>query len=173
MKRLGMVLLATAGALGAAAIVTAVALLMPHAPTADAQWDDPAVAACEWLAQRQDVLPAQNYQRISAKIDGNSVVLAFHVSALNTAPEKMEKICSFEMSGSHIVFVREKAGDCDTELAAYRKAFNWETRAPLQECSDRMTAVLHRLESQIVTELPLVMTGIYPIDPTKTKLQIQ
>jgi hypothetical protein len=142
-----------------------------HVPTESA-WDDPAIASCEWLAQQEDVFPAQEYRRVSASIEGSRVLLAFTVEALHTKPEPLTKICEFELNDTTVLFARPKsAANCDAEVAAVKAGQRSQAlKVQLDTCIDRMKQHLDALLSQLQTELPLALTGVYPIDRAKTRL---
>ena len=161
-----------------AALAVVVAINSPRAAKA---FDDPAVAACEWMTQHYDVLPAQEYRRVSASLSGNTVKLTYQVAALNTAPEAHTKICRFERQGKSILFERPKPpAGCDKVREDATAAVAFPRTDPrrgaiavaLQDCMDKLQAALNQSLAQISNEFPLMETGIYPIDPAKTALVV-
>ena len=165
-------LVVIAAVLAACLISLAGVVIWGRSHITETAWDDPAVASCEWLALREDVYPAQEYRRVDALIEGNRVSLTFTVEALNTKPELQTKICEFELNGTTVLFARPKSNvNCDAELAAVRAGGQSAIlRKRLEACKNEMEQHLSVLLGQLKTELPLTLTGVYPIAREKTKL---
>lgn len=151
------------------------------AATNPEEWDDPAIAVCEWLVKHEDVSPDSKYDRMSASIEGSSAVISYSISVLNTAPETKTRHCEFFLDGAEFMLKDPPVPmkDCQKEIDAAMPL-----QARLNTDPDRIAAVKAleacgvklnfaasiARERLLRRDMPLMATGIYPIKREKTKL---
>ncbi len=156
------------------------------------QYDDPAVAACEYDLRKRvsPVLPG--YKRHQAKIEGLRVTLSFTTTALNTRPVPNTHVCQFKLKDNQYRFLEDEKKEDDADClklknnseAQVSSIMNGSSptyikRAQLGKllskmnlCKEKMKKTLFPyLDFATKTGMPLAVLGIYPIDQDKTKLQ--
>jgi hypothetical protein len=78
-------------------LIFTAAMIAISAPAYAQQYDDPAVAVCEFMMLGGQVAPP-GYQRTNTSIDGSTVSIDYEVQVLNIAPRQATYACTFSVS---------------------------------------------------------------------------
>ncbi len=160
-------------------------------PKAAHQYDDPAIAVCEFDLKNRAELSLIGYKRLDAKIDGNIVVISYSTSALITQPVDHTYSCKFVFTDTKFKLVEDKIkemsdrcqylvehGDEErqaiekSKLAHYPKIKQMARLGnQFKKChAQSISNIVARTEYAAKITIPLAVMEIYPISQDKTKL---
>ncbi len=143
------------------------------ASPARAQYDDPAVAACEF-SLKQEINPGISYKRTAATITAASVTLTYEISALGTRPKQQSRKCEFALAGGKFWFADRRPmrdSPCAREIAASIKDRTPTSRQRVRVCEAKARGEAANEHLRELRDRPLVDLGIYPIAPEDTGLR--
>lgn len=171
-------------------ITMAIGLACGVSPAAAQEYDDPAVAVCEWELKNTKIPPEAEYRRESASIDGSTVIITYSTSVLKTRPIEADYACEFEEGEGGFIFAYSPPPDISKECAGplarhdhtlflqstgtpvdpelYR-----ETKAEADECISRAKEAMRGIAAYLDAYTTLSSMGIYPIDPEMTELSVE
>lgn len=147
------------------------------------EYDDPAVAACQYQHLGAGPLPA-GWARTRTTISGTDVELAYSVSVLNTRPTEKVMHCTFEKNAQGKFTFAITKDPKVTECQAFMDKVDADAAASLppaekQPIMDRMQECISIFEASLKSTtnmltdviMRLTMAGLLPIDPSNTDLR--
>ena len=149
----------------------------------DSDYDDPAIAVCEYTKLEGQVFTPDAYNRKAAVVDGLTVHISFTTKPLNTKTQEHHYSCSFKRTGNDFFVLEPILSDqlevCIEELEVWRNEFkkrwlNAEEKKRFyqksKECKDIEDDLQTRLEQQKRQSVDLYNMDIYPINEEDTLL---
>ncbi|RRI02297.1 hypothetical protein EH240_12580 [Mesorhizobium tamadayense] len=167
-------------------IVGLCALALIGAVTEAEAYDDPAVAVCEFAwAQGADLAQA-GIKRVATDISGDTVRLTYEQSVLNTKPKTIDQTCQFEADMRGDLKLKFESAprvlECNEIVEKAKAAIlqfgaqSTEARAfmqPVTDCQPVLKSALEIEQDRLRNvSFPLLMMGIYPINPKDTELNV-
>ena len=147
-------------------------------------YDDPAVAVCEFSHTLGADIAADGFKRVSANIDGASVILTYERSILNTKPKRTTIHCQFEaLPGNRFgltVPVTSKERACIRIVKRGRVRMKQlgtaardypSVKAKVEACETIANPALVQGMAIKLVETQLAKLGIYPISAADTDLR--
>lgn len=154
-------------------------------PVAAQPYDDPAVAACEFILLGGKPAP-EHYQRTGATVSGLQVTIDYTYEVLNVEPKPRQSFCNFKVNDngtfSPEVEIRSPEFDgCSSRIDEISGRSGLtdlpeDEKARLRSELDRCRTVLQRETAKgmsIMTDivLPLEAMGLFSIAQDKTQLR--
>jgi len=153
-------------------------MLLPLLSSQALAYDDPAVAVCEYSRFQGADIETAGRKRTKVHLNTGEVRIAYDFAPLNTEPVTEELVCKFKVDVSgEIVFDREIPAAAETCIfLADRVQKSGQQPGDLEKLQQCMVILQESadLENKFLKQvtLPLIMMGLYPIKPDRTKLQV-
>lgn len=141
--------------------------------------DDPAITACE-TALKASLKSPKSYERVNAKLNGNTVVVNYDAVNSFNAPIRGKKTCAFDLDKNGR-FTFTLPGEAVSELQAIRAKFrDLDHTKVKKEDIEQYQKQIDDIEKTAMNNGIGTMQDIlflqgkdwFPIDPKKTKLTI-
>lgn len=165
-----------------ARLILAFVLVLSALQAAQAQqYDDPAVALCEYYRFGGNAVP-QAYKRVGSKIEGLIVTLSYEYSVLNIKPRIEDISCTFQLGeDGRFEFPQPHAAEaleCTDKVEALDGVKKPVPGSPealalvdeLQNCLKVMTGFEAAAREHIKILMTPILAEVYPIRPEDTAL---